>query len=373
MTTSPDVSVIVPAYNYAHFLPDCLASVRDQRNIRIETIVVDDGSTDTTREVVAQHAPDAIYIYQQNAGLSAARNTGVQRATGRYLQFLDADDLLGPDSLSVRARTLDAKGGSGIAVSNTRIFSEQPRGGKPRCNGAWYLFERNLDVHLCRLNIAPPHAFLISRDVIERTGEFEESMRGCEDYDFWLRACGHGFVPQFSPGACVYYRKHNESMGARKAHRRSYEFDVLVHERKHAGAYGQLTRAMTTLSGRLAFADGVIHTASRIAPAVNMQGRERLIELASGALADLAEIIPSDYGHLDHVAKLYLARLGLRREEVVGLGDSQLCQNFRELMAVFTLPRRFLGNLRSAIPFLRHDHRALASASLKMLLGHLDS
>jgi len=92
------VSVIIPCYNHGGFLPKSLASIQQQAYPAIEIIVVDDGSTDNTREV-AQRYPQVRYIYQTNQGLSAARNTGIAHSKGEFLIFLDADDWLFPGAI----------------------------------------------------------------------------------------------------------------------------------------------------------------------------------------------------------------------------------------------------------------------------------
>ncbi len=104
-TTCPLISVIIPCYNHGAYLPEAFASIWQQDYPAVEIVVVDDGSTDTTREV-AQHYPAVKYVYQANQGLSAARNTGLTHSTGQYLVFLDADDWLLPGALTTNARYL---------------------------------------------------------------------------------------------------------------------------------------------------------------------------------------------------------------------------------------------------------------------------
>ena len=106
-TVLPDqVSVVIPAYNYAHFLPEAIASVLAQTGADLELIVVDDGSPDNTPEVCARCAdPRVRLVRQPNAGLSAARNTGIREARFPYVAFLDADDRWEPGFLSPRRFT----------------------------------------------------------------------------------------------------------------------------------------------------------------------------------------------------------------------------------------------------------------------------
>src|SRR5947209_609603 len=96
---SPAVSVIIPAYNYATYLPKAIDSVLKQRFTNYEIIVVDDGSTDNTADLIAKYGDRVRYVYQKNAGLPSARNTGIKAARGDYVGFLDADDEWHPNFL----------------------------------------------------------------------------------------------------------------------------------------------------------------------------------------------------------------------------------------------------------------------------------
>ncbi len=100
------VTVVIPTFNMAHYLPEVIGSVRGQTHRDIEIVVVDDGSTDDTRAVLASY-PEVRYTYQQNRGVAAARNTGMRLGTGEYFAFLDADDCLTPTSIERRAAFLD--------------------------------------------------------------------------------------------------------------------------------------------------------------------------------------------------------------------------------------------------------------------------
>lgn len=100
------VSVIIPCYNYGRFLAEAIDSVLRQTHLATEIVVVDDGSVDDTRAVAASY-PQVRYIYQENQGLSAARNTGIENSAGTYITFLDADDWLFPDALAINVQYLD--------------------------------------------------------------------------------------------------------------------------------------------------------------------------------------------------------------------------------------------------------------------------
>ena len=206
------VSVIIPTYNYGHFITDCINSVLNQSYDDLEIIVVDDGSTDNTRDVLNPYTSKIKYIYQDNSGQSSARNNGLKHSTGEYIQFLDSDDMLDRDSIMHRVNYLKNYPEKKITVCRNKMFSNLNNQGELQFKRGWYLHKNNLDIHLFYLNVAPPHAFLIHRDVILKTGLFDTGLSACEDYDYWLRALFNGFIPQYCSKGLVYYRDHERSV-----------------------------------------------------------------------------------------------------------------------------------------------------------------
>ena len=123
----PRVSVIIPAYNAAAFIDEALRSVLDQDYPNLEVIVIDDGSTDETAERLAAYASQALCIHQPNSGgyVGAARNAGMARATGEYLAFLDADDIMLPGRIRRQVDFLSTHPEVGLVFSDYRNFSRQ--------------------------------------------------------------------------------------------------------------------------------------------------------------------------------------------------------------------------------------------------------
>jgi glycosyltransferase involved in cell wall biosynthesis len=107
VTAMPKVSVVVPTYNRAHLLGVCLESIARQTFRDFEVVVVDDGSTDNTAEVVAAFAPLARYFWQENRGIPGALNRGVQEARGEYVSFVASDDALVPEALEAEVQVLE--------------------------------------------------------------------------------------------------------------------------------------------------------------------------------------------------------------------------------------------------------------------------
>ena len=123
---SPRVSVLIPTYNYGRFLSAALESVFAQTYSDYEVIVLDDGSTDDTAQIVAAY-PQVRYIYQENAGIAAARNRLLDEARGEFAAFLDADDLWLPEKLELQVAYLDEHPECSAVFTEVQNFSEQPR------------------------------------------------------------------------------------------------------------------------------------------------------------------------------------------------------------------------------------------------------
>jgi glycosyltransferase involved in cell wall biosynthesis len=210
------VSVIIPTFNRAQFVGEAIDSLLSQTRPPDEIIVVDDGSTDHTIDVLAaRYGSSIITITQPNAGLSAARNTGLRAATGDLLAFLDSDDSLPRPSIERRAQALEKSAHIDVVYSNVLLISVEgkPLGlytqvqPGPRPSGMVF-FE------LARRNLMPVHAFMFRRRCLDEVGLFDEKLKSLEDYDFWLRmAARFQFEYLDEPLAC--YRVHSEMMTAK--------------------------------------------------------------------------------------------------------------------------------------------------------------
>lgn len=227
----PQVSIIIPAYNYAQYVPATIRSVLLQEGVTKEILVVDDGSTDSTAEVAGAFADAVRYIYQKNKGPAAARNTGLRHASGETVIFLDADDLILPGTLASQYATLMANPEYGmVGCLNQEVMTDGP-GAPLRDSGFWPLFHGNTAVHLCHFNIMPIHSVLCKKSVCDEVGFFDETLRACEDHEYWLRCALAGYLPLLNPHALVLYRKHASSLSAQKHH--EYLHNIVLHEKVH--------------------------------------------------------------------------------------------------------------------------------------------
>lgn len=231
--TQPSISIIVPCYNYAHYLIETLNSVKNQIVDDWECIIVDDGSTDATAEVAGTftYADSRFrYYFQENRGLSVARNTGIAYASGKFIQFLDADDLISEEKLLLQKAFMIAHPDTGVSFTEAfYFFSDQPeqryrtfyidhKGKQQVSDKRWIPQIDAKGVALLRClflaNIAPVNSMLIRHELIDEVGGFDESYKYMEDWDFWLRCAFHGarFSYFDSEGAFALIRIHRASM-----------------------------------------------------------------------------------------------------------------------------------------------------------------
>lgn len=214
---TPHVTVIIPCFNHGHYLGHALQSVLAQTHAEWEAIIVDDGSTDNTREVAAQFTdPRVRYLYQENRGLSAARNTGIQAARGDYLCFLDADDEWYPDFLSTCVGALSKNREPhivGVYTSNVHIDEVGRLLPQPGCN---VVPPHELPNKMVASNFFPPCAVMIEADVVREMGMFDESLSSTEDKDLWLRVT-RSYTMLGIPQPLARYRVYPGSMSTNAA------------------------------------------------------------------------------------------------------------------------------------------------------------
>ena len=187
----PKVTVIIPTYNYGHFLGEAIQSVLDQSLQEWELIVVDDGSTDNTREVVAAFADPRIhYVHQQNRGNPAARNAALRLATGEYVAFLDADDMWFPEKLDKQVAQLDRLPPTvGLVYGDVYLFNNEDgtiirsflQGRRPPQGR---ILRELLDTEGWFISDT---GSLIRREVFQRVGLYDESLWWYEDWEMWVR------------------------------------------------------------------------------------------------------------------------------------------------------------------------------------------
>ena len=179
----PHVSVIIPTYNRGWILREAIDSVLAQTYDNFELIVVNDGSTDDTNNILAAY--EAITVIEQpNQGVSAARNNGVAHANGTFIAFLDSDDVWLPQKLAVQMDFFRKNPEAFICQTQETWVRNGRRvnSGKRHQKQSGMFFERSLE--LC---LVSPSAVMMRKAFFEKMGGFDESLPACEDYDLWLR------------------------------------------------------------------------------------------------------------------------------------------------------------------------------------------
>ncbi len=192
--TEITVSIIVPCYNAATWIAETVVSAVSQQGVRHELLVVDDGSTDGSADVACASIPattDFCIIREPHRGVSHARNVGTRLARGRFVQYLDSDDLLEGNTLAQRVRALE-ESGADVAYCDWRLWERQSDGsfgsGAVICRA---LGDRP-EVKLLAEAWWPPGAVLYRREVIEKIGLWDEGLTITQDAHFLLRAASQG-------------------------------------------------------------------------------------------------------------------------------------------------------------------------------------
>jgi glycosyltransferase involved in cell wall biosynthesis len=182
--SDPCISVIIPTYNRCWILKEALDSVLSQEYNDFEIIVVDDGSNDATAALLSFYGDRITTIYQDNSGVSAARNAGILMAKGNYIAFLDSDDMWLPQKLSCQIDFFRSHPEAAICqtdeiwIRNGVRVNPKNRHKKP----SGMIFEPSLQ--LC---LVSPSAVMIQKSLFDAIGLFNEAFPACEDYDLWLR------------------------------------------------------------------------------------------------------------------------------------------------------------------------------------------
>lgn len=193
----PLVSVVLPVFNAAPYLRQAIDSVLDQNYPNIELIAVDDGSTDGSREILAEYGSRLRVVFQHNLGPAAARNLGVRASTGSFVAFLDADDLWLPGKLAGQVRYMLGHPSTKITFGQFAFWEPGADGTFPQPHQflhrpeTWQIAQELsgwIYVELLEDSVIHIITAMIQREVFDALGGFDESLRGGSDYDFWLRA-----------------------------------------------------------------------------------------------------------------------------------------------------------------------------------------
>lgn len=208
----PDVSVVIPCYNRRKFTSEAIESAIDQKDVEVEIIVVDDGSTDDTCEFLQKHYPKVRLFQELHNGAGAARNRGLNAANGRYVKFLDSDDLLAPESLRKQVNFLN-QNGADICYGDWEFFGnlDSPEVG----NNPLRIMGQPDDIIVALLGSwwGPPSMYLIRSEFLHNQHvSWDESLQRNQDMDFILNIAINDARFSYMPGIVTEKRVHDQGM-----------------------------------------------------------------------------------------------------------------------------------------------------------------
>jgi hypothetical protein len=363
----PDVSVIMPTYNRARWIGRSIASVLSQDSVDLELLIIDDGSTDGTERVVAQFDDCRVHYFRQdNQGVSAARNVGLQRARGQYVAFLDADDVYFDGALRDLASVLDRHSDVGFVSGGWAYLDEREQ--ILRVENPWTSHpEFGLGVWLFSCPVLSC-SIMIRRDWVNLVGGFDRRLRRHEDHDLWLRlalaGCGMRWLREVVCG----YRVHadqvtrdgvSQAMGLITVLEKLFSQPGLTSEalsRKNEALTMARLRvvAMEYATGQVAEARANLSAALQVDPLLLGERGDTLFKLLMGVAQDSLVDDPINYAervfaNLPVEAQFLKAR---RREGLAMAAAGQIfsgratgaCHTWRLLMIVAWGNPRWLRN-----------------------------
>lgn len=205
----PQVSVLIPTYNYARYVGYAVNSVLEQSYPNVEIIVVDDGSTDNTRDVLKSYASRIHYIYQENGGTGSALNTGIVAAAGKYICWLSSDDVFYPDKVARQVQLMESRPELGFSYTSFCVIDAQGQW-QYDVQSPYYPERKEMVQKLMEGCFINGSSVMMSRAALDTVGLFDEAMGMVHDYDLWFRflrwhPCG--FLDEILLG----YRWHGEN------------------------------------------------------------------------------------------------------------------------------------------------------------------
>lgn len=210
----PKVSIIIPAFNASKYIKHTLDSCLDQTYDNIEIIVVDDGSTDDTKNIVKSYSDNRIkYFYKENGGSATARNFGLNNSRGKYIIFLDSDDLILPNRISIHIEYLKNKNKI-ISYSDFRYIKNDNN--EERYTHKFKFYNGNVLDKIVFKNFIPTNCATFPRSVLNNVGMLNENIRNCEDTEYLLRSLLAGYEVNYLDNTLSLYRLHPSSKSKNK-------------------------------------------------------------------------------------------------------------------------------------------------------------
>lgn len=248
----PTVSVIIPTYNCEPYIAETINSVLGQTLGNLELIIVDDGSTDRTREIVESFGSAVRLLSQANSGVCAARNYGIREAAGRYVCLMDHDDYWYPDKLALQVEQMEQHPETGLVYSSFIWWHPDDKGVFPHPDSFDPAsFPTGIDeefsgwiYHLLLLDCwILTSAALIRAEVFDKCGAYNESLSYSEDWDLWLRISRQYRIIKLNKSLTL-YRQHPKQ-GNRMARNTDYRTELLCNTAEKWGLCSRDGRCIT--------------------------------------------------------------------------------------------------------------------------------
>jgi len=242
----PLVSVIMPSYNTSLYIQEAIDSVLSQDYPNKELIIIDDGSTDNTVDLIRAYGERVTLLTQKNQGSAVARNAGIAAARGEYIAFLDSDDVWLPGKLSTQVRYLEQQPGIGMIYGRWHVWKPQTDGHFAPANtiatestepirlveeGSGWLYNRLLFTSLLHTITV-----MARRSLIDEVGSFDVDLKRGQDYDYWIRASRVTQIHQLDQVLAL-YRLHGEGCAKKWPHV-NYEKVVIENALSRWGGQG---------------------------------------------------------------------------------------------------------------------------------------
>jgi len=223
----PKVSVIIPSYNNANLISETVESVLNQTFDDYEIIIID-GSTDNTKDILSKYGKKIAYFYLKPRGVSAARNLGIAKAKGKYIAFLDADDLWFPKHLEITLATLEGKPEVSLAYSKLQVLKNNETMGfkpaKPALTGTDFWLGASITTS----------TVIVKKECFNKAGLFDEDLMIAEDADMWIRIVNAGFKIHYISQVLGIYRLDNPG-SLTKNSLKMHQSGILFHKRYFTG------------------------------------------------------------------------------------------------------------------------------------------
>jgi len=205
----PQVSVVIPTYNYAQYVGLAVKSVLAQSYPNTEIIVVDDGSTDRTQEALRPYLPWVHYYYKENGGTASALNLGITHANGDYICWLSSDDVFLPDKVAKQVALMESKPELGFSYTSFVVIDAMGKR-KYEMHPPFYPNRREMVIKLMEGCFINGSSAIMRKSALDQVGLFDESMATVHDYELWFRLLRYhpcGFLDEVLIG----YRWHDRN------------------------------------------------------------------------------------------------------------------------------------------------------------------